>query len=146
MKTPLLIATLCFLLGMQLFAAETKFPKTFEQYEVVRAGLASDDLAAAKNGATNLVLALQQELPESKGTAEAAQKLASSESIEDARAAFRTISSEVAKLAEGQPGFYIVTCPMVKNGIWVQTNRTIGNPYAGKAMASCGEIKSPAAK
>ena len=121
-------------------ATETKHPKTLEQYEMVRAGLAADDLAAAKNGATNLVTAVQEEFAGSKPMIDAAEKLAASESLDDARAAFGVISGELTKLVQGQPGFYVMNCPMVKNGAWVQTTSKIENPYMGKKMLACGEI------
>jgi hypothetical protein len=121
-------------------AADTKYPKTLEQYEMVRSGLAADELASAKNGATNLVTAVQEEFAGSKPMIDAAQKLAASESLDDARAAFGVISGELAKLVQGQPGFYVMNCPMVKNGTWVQTTSKIENPYMGKKMLECGEI------
>ena len=121
-------------------AAETKYPKTLEQYEVVRAGLAADEVASAKNGATNLVTAVQEEFAGSKPMIDAAQKLAASESIDDARTAFGVISGELTKLVQGQPGFYVMNCPMVKNGTWIQTVSKIENPYMGKKMLACGEI------
>lgn len=121
-------------------AADTKHPKTLEQYEMVRAGLAADDLAAAKNGATNLVTAVQEEFAGSKPMIDAAEKLAASESLDDARAAFGVISGEVTKVVQGQPGVFVMNCPMVKNGVWIQTTSTIENPYMGKKMLACGEI------
>ncbi len=121
-------------------AADTKYPKTLEQYEMVRAGLAADEVAAAKNGATNLVTAVQEEFAGSKPMVDAAEKLAASESIDDARAAFGVISAELSKLVQGQPGLYVMNCPMVKNGVWVQTTSKIENPYMGKKMLACGEI------
>jgi Cu(I)/Ag(I) efflux system membrane fusion protein len=112
-----------------------------EQYEIIRAGLAADELASAKNGATNLVVAVQEELGGAKALLDPSQKIAACESLDDARAAFQLISIEVAKLVEGQPGFFVMTCPMLKGSVWVQTTRTVGNPYKGKAMLECGEIK-----
>ena len=121
-------------------AAETKHPKTLEQYEMVRAGLAGDDLGIAKNGATNLVTAVEEEFAQSRPMIEAAQKLAASETIDDARAQFGIISAELVKVVQGQPGVYVMNCPMVKNGTWVQTVAKISNPYMGKKMLECGEI------
>ena len=43
-------------------------------------------------------------------------------------------------MAAGQSGYYVVNCPMVKKD-WVQISEKIGNPYYGKEMATCGEIK-----
>jgi hypothetical protein len=135
------LLSIFFLTTSVSFSAETKFPKTMEQYEIVRAGLAADELASAKNGATNLVVAVQEELRTSKALLDSSQKLAASESLDDARAAFQIVSNEVVKLVEGQPGFFIMTCPMAKGSVWVQTTQKIGNPYRGKAMPECGEIK-----
>jgi hypothetical protein len=122
------------------FATDMKYPKTLEQYEMVRAGLAADELASAKNGATNLVTAVQEEFAGSKPMIDASQKLAASESLDDARAAFLVISKELVKLVQGQPGFLVMTCPMMKDAVWVQTTPKVGNPYKGKAMPECGEI------
>ena len=122
------------------FAVDTKHPKTLEQYETVRAGLAGDDFGIAKNGATNLVTAVQEEFAGSQAMIEAAQKLAASETIDDARAQFAIISAELVKTVQGKPGYYVMNCPMVKNGVWVQTTSKIENPYMGKKMLACGEI------
>src|SRR3712207_346154 len=78
-------------------ATDMKYPKTLEQYEMVRAGLAADELATAKNGATNLVTAVNEEFAASKPMIEAAEKLAASESLKDARAAFQVISKEIGR-------------------------------------------------
>src|SRR5688500_20212700 len=90
-------------------ATDTKFPKTLEQYEMVRAGLAADELAAAKNGATNLVTAVQEEFAGSKPMIDASKKLDESESLEDARAAIQIISQELVKLVQGQPDNIVMT-------------------------------------
>ena len=119
---------------------EMKYPKTLEQYEMVRSGLAADELASAKNGATNLVVAVEEEFAGSKPMIDASQKLAASESLDDARAAFLIISKELVKLVQGQPGYFVMHCPMMKDAVWVQTTPKAGNPYKGKAMPECGEI------
>jgi hypothetical protein len=121
-------------------ATETKYPKMLEQYEMVRAGLAADELASAKNGATNLVTAVQEEFAGSKLMIDASQKLAASESLDDARAAFQVMSKELVKLVEGQAGYFVMNCPMMKDGIWIQTTAKISNPYKGKSMPECGVI------
>ena len=122
------------------FATEMKYPKTLEQYEMVRAGLAADELASAKNGATNLVTAVREEFAESKPMIDAAEKLAASESLKDARASFQVISKELVNLVKGQPGYFVMNCPMMKDGLWVQTNEKVNNPYYGKSMLECGTV------
>jgi hypothetical protein len=95
-------------------------------YEQIRAALATDDLKGAKKAAATL--------PDS-GAA-----IAKSESLDQARVSFEKLSVEAVKLASGQPGYHVVHCSMA-NKDWVQTSTTIGNPYLGKDIAGCGEIK-----
>src|SRR6266581_994922 len=66
--------------------------------------------------------------------------LSKSKSLDEARSAFGKLSNKAVKLAFGQSGYYVAHCPM-KNKDWVQTSTTIANPYGGKEMISCGEIK-----
>jgi hypothetical protein len=96
------------------------------RYEKVRSALAGDDLAAAKTAAGDL--------------GEEGVALAKSNSLKEARAAFEKLSDKAKQLAAGQSGYYVVNCPMLKKD-WVQTSEKISNPYYGKEMASCGEIK-----
>jgi hypothetical protein len=95
-------------------------------YEKIRAALAADDLARAKQAAA--------ELPQEGGA------IANADKIATARAEFAKLSDQAIKLAHGQSGYYVVNCPMVKKD-WVQTSTTISNPYAGKEMLTCGVVK-----
>ena len=88
--------------------------------------LVADDLAGAKKAGTDLG---------SEGA-----DLSKSKSLDEARAAFGRFSDKAVKVAAGQSGYYVAHCPM-KNKDWVQTSTTIANPYGGKEMISCGEIK-----
>ncbi len=96
------------------------------RYEKVRGALAADDLNAARTAAGDL------------GDEGAA--LAKSSSLKEARAAFEKLSAKAKQLAAGQSGYYVAYCPMLKKD-WVQTSETIANPYGGKEMVSCGEIR-----
>src|SRR5438045_1233632 len=96
------------------------------RYEKIRSALADDDLANAKAAAADL-------------GAEGAP-LAQSTSLKDARAAFEKLSDKAKQLAAGQSGYYVAHCPMLKKD-WVQTSEKIANPYGGKEMVTCGEIK-----
>ncbi|HEY8669198.1 MAG TPA: hypothetical protein VIL63_00020 [Terriglobales bacterium] len=95
-------------------------------YEKVHHALVADDLAGATRVAADL--------------GPTGSELAKSKSLEEARAAFAKVSDQAAKLAAGQPGYYVMHCPM-KNKDWVQTSDKVANPYGGKGMISCGEIK-----
>jgi hypothetical protein len=96
------------------------------RYERIRSALAADNLAAAKTAAGDL--------------GEEGAALTKSNSLKEARAAFEKLSDKATHLAAGQSGYYVVNCPMLKKD-WVQTNDKIANPYYGKEMATCGEIK-----
>lgn len=97
----MLAAVVLLLSGLPAFAAQTKHPKTLDYYEMTRAGLAGDDLAAAKDGATNLAQAVQEELGENKALHDAAQRLAAAATLDDARQAFGNVSAEIVKLVGG---------------------------------------------
>jgi hypothetical protein len=50
------------------------------------------------------------------------------------------ISDEAIKLTQGQPGLFVMTCPMARAD-WVQTDKKVRNPYMGKVMLECGGLK-----
>lgn len=95
-------------------------------YEQIRAALATDNLSGAQKAAASL--------PDS-GT-----DLAMAESLDQARAAFGKLSDKAVTLVSGQTGFHVFHCDMA-NKDWVQTSTTVGNPYLGKEMAGCGQMK-----
>src|SRR6266496_3067229 len=95
-------------------------------YEKAHAALVADDLSGAKAAAGDLG---------TEGT-----ELSKSASLKDARSAFQRLSAKAKQLAAGQPDYHVYHCPMLKKD-WVQTSTTTANPYGGKEMISCGEIK-----
>ena len=113
--------------GMVLAAPLGDSEKQFlASYDKIRLALAADDLSTAKTVAAGLGVD--------------GSKLAKSGSLKEARAAFENLSDKAKQLAAGQAGYYVVNCPMLKKD-WVQMTEKIGNPYYGKEMATCGEIK-----
>jgi hypothetical protein len=95
-------------------------------YEKVHTALVGDDLATAKSAAKDL--------------GEDGRDIAKANSLKDARAGFEKLSGRAKSIVTGQSGYYVVHCPMLKRD-WVQTSTTVANPYGGKEMVSCGEIK-----
>jgi hypothetical protein len=95
-------------------------------YEKVRAALAADDLAGATKAAGDL--------------GEDGKVIVQSKSLADARSAFVSASNRAEKLAKGQSGYFVMHCPM-ENKDWVQTSDKPNNPYLGKTMPTCGELK-----
>jgi hypothetical protein len=125
----ILLVTSCIALSSALTQAAplSETDKQFlARYEKVRSALVADDLSAAKTAAGDL--------------GEEGAVLAKSSSLKEARAAFEKLSDKAKQLVTGQSGYYVVNCPMLKKD-WVQTSEKIANPYGGKEMVTCGEIK-----
>ena len=95
-------------------------------YEKMRAALVADDLVKANEAALELT--------------ESGFQVAKAETLGFARDEFTKLSKLAAKIAVGQSGYYIMHCPVLDKD-WVQTSKEISNPYGGKEMIACGEIK-----
>ena len=95
-------------------------------YEKMRSALIADDLAKANEAA--------QELTES------GFQVATGETLGFARDEFTKLSQVAVKVAAGQAGYYVMHCPVLDKD-WVQTSKKVSNPYGGKEMIACGEIK-----
>jgi hypothetical protein len=100
--------------------------KFLTSYEKIHTALAADDLTGAKAAATEL--------------GDSGTDIAKAKSLQEARSAFEKLSGQAKTKIAGQSGYYIAHCPML-NKDWVQTSTTISNPYGGKEMIGCGEIK-----
>jgi len=94
-------------------------------------------IAAAVNGDSMKMLP-----PE---VAKQADTLAQAKDIKAARAAFKPLSASLVKyLADKKAGkgtYHEVYCPMA-DASWLQTGKDIRNPYYGKEMLDCGELKN----
>jgi hypothetical protein len=77
--------------------------------------------------------------------AKQAETLAQAKDLKAARAAFKPLSASLVKyLADKKAGkgvYHEVYCPMA-DANWLQTGKDIKNPYFGKEMLDCGEIKN----
>jgi hypothetical protein len=100
--------------------------KFLTSYEKIHVALAADNLADTKVAAAEL--------------GDSGNDIAKANSLKDARIGFEKLSAQARGIAASQSGYYVAHCPML-NKDWVQTSTTISNPYGGKEMASCGEIK-----
>ena len=119
-------ALIGFALSLQAANLSDQDKQFLTAYGKAHDALVADDPASAKKAAIDLG-------PDGAD-------LSKSNSLDEARAAFGKLSDKAVKLAAGQSGYYVAHCPM-KNKDWVQTSTTIANPYGGKEMISCGEIK-----
>ncbi len=73
-----------------------------------------------------------------------ADSLAKAKDLDSARAAFKLMSNSLIEFAKNHNAtdtYHIAYCPMAKAS-WLQTGTTVMNPYFGKAMPHCGQLKS----
>jgi len=108
-------------------------------YANISAALAADDVSAAKAAAATT--AEHARMGNQNDIATKADAVAKAAKIEDARSAFKSLSTAVEPLAAGQKDFVVMHCPMV-NADWVQKKGKTQNPYYGKAMLTCGGPKA----
>jgi hypothetical protein len=120
-------ALIGFALSLQAANLSDQDKQFLTAYGKLHDALVADDLAGAKKAGADL--------------GPNGADLIKSKSLDDARAAFGKLSGKAVKAAAGQSGYYVAHCPM-KNKDWVQTSTTIANPYGGREMISCGEIKN----
>ena len=119
----------------------------FDGYTRIQTGLAQDSFATVQDNAVNLVKSLQGDSAKALPAAlsEQALALANAKDLASAREAFKPLSRSLIDFLKAQNlpagAYYEVYCPMA-DASWVQTDKTVANPYFGKAMLHCGQIKS----
>ena len=144
MKNTLAIITSILVAGLITAPASAKeaskeLAACLKAYHKVHDALAKDDLAGAQKAASDL--GEKAAAAKCVSTPRHAAELARSNSLENAREHFKAISEECIKMAEGVDGQYVFTCPMAK-AEWLQTDsKQASNPYMGKKMPTCGELK-----
>ena len=119
----------------------------FDDYLKIGAALAKDSLDGVPARAKAMAQAIQGDsmkmLPPE--AAKQAQALAQATDLAGARKAFKPLSESLIKyLADHRvPAgtYHEVFCPMAKAS-WLQADKTVANPYFGKAMLHCGQIKN----
>jgi len=132
-RTVLAIAVLLIFTG--LAAPQQTTPVVSPKYFAAHEALAADDFAKAKTALADLT-------KESQGEVKArAQAAADAADIRAMRKAFKPLSEAVIKMAL-PAGHVVAFCPMFEGGSsWVQKGDKVANPYFGKSMLTCGEIK-----
>jgi hypothetical protein len=118
----------------------------YDHYLKIHDALAKDTLTGINEHSSAIAKAVRGDtmkmLPAS--VADQAEKLGKATDLKAAREAFKPLSDSLAKyLADHKVPkgtYYKVYCPMA-DANWLQTDKKIQNPYYGKAMIDCGEIK-----
>lgn len=118
----------------------------YNNYLKIQTSLAKDSLESVSNNADAMAKAIKSDdmkmLPQEIATR--AGTLAEAKDLKTARKAFKPLSESLIKyLADHKvkSGSYNEAyCPMAEAS-WLQTGKQISNPYLGKEMLTCGEIK-----
>jgi hypothetical protein len=142
--------------GAQALAASQSSPSksvfmqpvqsVFDGYIGIQGTLAQDSLEGVSQTAAEMAKAIRGDSMKmlSPKVAEQAEALAQAKSLEAARGAYKALSDSLINYMKTQklpPGtYYEAYCPMAKAS-WLQTDKTVINPYMGKAMVHCGQLK-----
>jgi Cu(I)/Ag(I) efflux system membrane fusion protein len=159
-KPALMASMLLFFIAAPIAHAKA-FEPTFvntlvEPYLAMQAGLAADDLSAAKTGAKAFTEAMKHAPHDGKAhhvsmnLSAAAKAIDAATDIKTVRAQFKTVSDAMLALIEqvgltSDTTLYRAHCPMAfdnTGGSWVQGDQTIANPYFGATMLRCGYIEA----
>lgn len=119
----------------------------YVHYLAIQKELAKDALKGVDEHANAIAKAVRGDdmkmLP--MDVARQAETLAKAEGLKATREAFKPLSASLVKyLADNKAAkgvYHEAYCPMAKAS-WLQTEKEVKNPYMGKAMLSCGELKN----
>ena len=119
----------------------------YDHYVKIQTALASDSTKDVAANATAIAKAVRSDSMKmlSPKVAQQAEALAKAASLETEREAFKPLSQSLIEYLAANPAaaaqFVEGYCPMAKAG-WLQTSTPVNNPYMGKSMLRCGELKS----
>ena len=118
-----------------------------DHYLAIQKELAKDSIKGVDEHATAIAKAVKADDMKmlSPDVAKQAETLAAAKDIKQAREADKPLSASLIKyLADNKAGkgvYHEAYCPMVKAS-WLQTEKAIKNPYMGRSMLGCGELKN----
>src|SRR5258705_805924 len=118
-----------------------------DHYLMIQTELAKDSVKGLDEHANAIAKAVKGDDMKmlSPDVAKQAETLAKAKDIKAAREGFKPLSASLVNyLADNKAGkgtYHEAYCPMVKAS-WLQTSKTIKNPYMGKEMLTCGELKN----
>ncbi len=149
--TPL-AAALMFLVNTNVRAADSAAvggpaKSVLDHYLKIQAQLAKDSTKGVGVEAAAIANAVNNDATKAlpADVAKQADALANAKDLESARQAFKPLSASLIKyLADNKAGrgvYHEAFCPMA-NASWLQSGKDIKNPYMGKIMLDCGELKN----
>jgi len=116
-----------------------------DPYLRIHVALADDKLDGVASSARALSQEAQKLGAPARPIAANATKLAAARDMTAARTAFGDLSDAMMAYAKSTGATFgreinVAYCPMAKKS-WLQKGQAITNPYYGKSMLTCGEIK-----
>jgi hypothetical protein len=112
-------------------------------YLTIQTNLANDSIKGLDEHASAIANAVKADgmkmLPPQ--VAKQAEALARAKDLKAAREAFKPLIKYLADKKAGKGTYHEAYCPMVKAS-WLQTGTDIRNPYMGKEMLDCGDLKN----
>ena len=116
-----------------------------DPYLRVQTALAADKIDGVKADAGQIARAAGSLGTQAKAIVDAARQLESAADVTKARDAFGNLSDAIVAYLQASgstPGsdVKVAFCPMAAKP-WLQKGTAIRNPYYGKSMLECGEIK-----
>jgi hypothetical protein len=118
-----------------------------DHYLAIQKELTKDSIKGVDEHANAIAKAVKEDdmkmLP--PDVAKQAEDLSKAKDLKTARDADKLLSASLIKYLgdnkASQGIYHEAYCPMAKAS-WLQTEKTIKNPYMGKAMPNCGELKN----
>ncbi|HEY5610822.1 MAG TPA: hypothetical protein VIL97_06430 [Thermoanaerobaculia bacterium] len=136
------------------FSAETQkqVNDALDAYDDIRGTLSNDQTEGVAQAAARLEIAATAAASQSatpangklSAIAAEASKVKVSGNLDQTRVAFGGLSRAVVAFLDSEPSLaqkrHLFSCPMTKGySKWVQSTKSIGNPYMGRKMIACGE-------
>ena len=143
-------------------AFKIQLDTVYKSYLSVNAALSSDDFQNAQTNALILAKSLKEVdmklltdmkahmawMASSEKLAKDSESISTAPDIETARAGFKQASDDLIVIAKQfgtseKTTLYVFHCPMAlkkKGADWIQSDKTVNNPYFGKSMLSCGKV------
>ena len=152
----LLVAVAVIASPIAVFSAEDKkmddplmepVKSVLDHYLAIQKSLTMDSIKGVDEHANAITKAVKEDDMKmlSPNVAKEAEALAKAKDLKAAREADKSLSASLVKyLADNKAGkgvYHEAYCPMAKAS-WLQTEKDIKNPYMGKSMLTCGELKN----
>jgi len=123
-----------------------------ESYLAIQSALAADSIDGVRSAAGHVAHGagrLKAKAPAAfERVSKASKVLASAKDLAAARLAFKELSAATIDLNDrgllGKRDLVAVHCSMA-GASWLQTGTAVRNPYYGKSMLACGEVRKVAA-